>query len=157
VNTEVIPAEAENVIDIQLQVERLTTAKKQAAWNAHRTLLDPIVRALTDLKIMPRFDDWDFVTIHTTGDAKHLTSIMRVLRTSGFATSNDRPKPGSSEWSAVFHKEGCPLDFYLFFTSNVCKRIKVGTKMVEQDVYEIQCDEPLTIEPPEQPVLEVQA
>lgn len=40
-----------------------------------------------------------------------------------------------------YEKRDCELRWYLSFSSSVCRRVKVGTRTVEQDVYETVCDE----------------
>lgn len=95
--------------------------------------------------------------IRASGDGKLLTKIVRALRTEGWVSETARPEKGASGWWATFQKRstepGNEGRLYgrleLAFTSTVCKRVQVGTKMEEVPVFETQCDD-LTIEEGEQ-------
>jgi hypothetical protein len=140
-------------IEIALAEQALSLAKSRAKWNSIRDFYRPIVNALHRLGLEPRLSS--DVDLHFSGDAHKLASVVRILRTAGFSTTAARPKQGDTQWSAYYHHPDCGTSVWLYFTSSVCKRVKVGTKMVEQDVYEVQCgditaaDEPpaLTIVP----------
>jgi hypothetical protein len=125
-------------IELQLQEQKLALARKLVRWNACASTLKPIVNALGKLGIEPNLDDND-LNVCFTGDKEKLTQAMRILRTSGFSTSSAKPKPGDAGWYAYFTKPECPLSIWFNFSSAVCRRVKVGTKLVEQDVYEVQC------------------
>lgn len=129
---------SENPIEIQLQEEALRLVKLKAKWNGCKSTLAPIANALSLLGIEPRFNgDLD---VCFTGDKEKFTAAMRILRVAGFTPSNpNRPKKGDTGWHSFFNKPDCTVQILLNFTSSVCKRVKVGTKTVEQDVYEVQC------------------
>lgn len=129
---------SENPIEIQLQEEALRLVKLKARWNGCKSTLAPIANALSLLGIEPRFSsDLD---VCFTGDKEKFTAAMRILRVAGFTPSNpNRPKKGDTGWNSFFNKPDCTVQIWLNFTSSVCKRVKVGTKTVEQDVYEVQC------------------
>lgn len=149
-NIEVID---ENLIDIQLQEEAIVFAKKKAKWNANRTLLSGVVNALIKLGIEPTFGI-DHLNVQCTGDKDKLTAVMRILRTSGFNTTADRPAKGDSGWYAWFDSNECSIRIWFSFTSSVCRRVKTGVKAVTVDVYETQCGD---ISPEEAPMITVDA
>lgn len=45
------------------------------------------------------------------------------------------------------HPDGASV--WLSFSSSVCVRVQVGTRTVEEPIYEIQCEEPVTASDPE--------
>lgn len=83
-----------------------------------------------------------------TGDKTTLEKAFRILRGASLTFNTDRPKKGDSEWCAFFRHPESETRLFFQFTSSVCKRVKVGTKMVEQDVFETQCGDIVSDEPP---------
>lgn len=124
-------------IELDLAEKALALAKIRQRWHAIREFYRPIVNAFHRLGIEPSLST--DVDISFSGDAAKLAAVVRILRTSGFTTASDRPKEGDTTWYARYTHPDCPTSVWLYFTSSVCKRVKVGTKMVEQDVYEVQC------------------
>lgn len=94
------------------------------------------------------------LTVYARGDGKLLIQIVRALRTTGWKTDADPPAKNANGWHVSFYKEKEGVvtrnRVELNFTSSVCKQVQVGTKMVEQPVYETQCGD-LTIEEDERP------
>src|ERR1700677_367322 len=136
----------EDPIEISLAENALALAKKRQRWNQVKEFYRPILNALTRLGLEPALSS--DVDLQFSGDAPKLAAVVRILRTSGFETTSPRPKQGDTTWSARYVHPECGVNIWLYFTSSVCKRVKVGTKMVEQDVYETQCGDISGIEPP---------
>jgi hypothetical protein len=128
----------ENLIDLQLQEEALNLANKKAKWNANRATLSSIVNALAKIGLEPSFGD-DHLNIRCTGDKDKLTAVIRILRTSGFNTTANRPAKGDSTWYAWFESANCGARIWFNFTNSVCRRVKTGSKMVSVDTYETVC------------------
>jgi hypothetical protein len=124
-------------IELDLAEKAIALAKIRQRWASIKDFYRPIVNAFHRLGIEPSLSS--DVDISFSGDASKLAAVVRILRTSGFTTNSDRPKQGDTTWYARYTHEECPTSVWLYFTSSVCKRVKVGTKMVEQDVYEVQC------------------
>lgn len=124
-------------IEIALAERAVHLAKARQKWNSIKDFYRPIVNALQRLGLEPSLSNE--IDLNFAGDAHRLAAVVRILRTSGFTTNAERPKQGDTSWSAFFEHPDCGTKLYLFFTSSVCKRVKVGTKMVEQDVYETKC------------------
>lgn len=135
-------------IEIELAEAGIELAKKRQRWNAIKDFYRPIINALQRLGLEPRLSGE--VDVSFAGDAHKLAAVVRILRTSGFSTNSERPKPGSNTWYAYYEHPDCATKVWLNFTSSVCRRVKVGTKMVEQDIYEVQCGDisEVTDEPP---------
>ena len=79
------------------------------------------------------------VDLYASGNVTTLKEIYKGFRKLGYEP-DDRPtaKPVSS-FRTRFRQDG-KADWYLSFSSTLCKRVKVGTKMVEQDIYEVVCE-----------------
>lgn len=137
----------ENLIDLQLQEDALNLAKRRAKWNANRSLLSSVVNALCKIGIEPSFGT--NLDVSCTGDSKKLAAVVRIFRTAGFSSNAEKPKKGDTSWYAYFDSHESPIRIWFCFSSSVCRRIKVGTKMVETDIYETQCGESLGEEPKE--------
>jgi hypothetical protein len=145
----------ESLVDIKLAEAALAVARDRLQWNSCRDFFGPVVNALTRIGSEPYLSSGTLY-VSMTGDKQKLTQAFRIFRTAGMEFSGDRPKKGDSSWSAVFKHQSQTVYVFFQFTSSVCRRVKVGTKTVEQDIYETQCgdlstDEPaplLTIVPP---------
>jgi hypothetical protein len=120
--------------------------KRRAAMKFHMAKLQALFADVDPLGAEPWTDgDWIYVTV--TGDKHAFLAFARVIRRHGF----ELPKieKGATGFTKVEHiGEGDNLlTFYFTFTSSACRRVKVGTKMVEQDVFEVVCDELTPYEP----------
>lgn len=80
------------------------------------------------------------LSISTYGNRKQLDLVWGLLREHGFEPAE---RPGTElffEFTTEFkHESGARIFFR--FTSTVCKREQVGTRTVEEPVYEIRCGE----------------
>lgn len=139
-------------IELALAESALILAKSRAKWNSIKDFYRPILNAVQRLGIEPRLTNE--IDLSFAGDAHRLASVVRILRTAGFTTDAARPKQGDTQWVAYYAHPDCSTRVWLFFTSSVCKRIKVGTKMVEQDVFEVQCGEIMLEDPPALTIVE---
>ena len=80
-----------------------------------------------------------YLMLGITGDKKVLEKVFTALRTAGLNRPENPPEKDSPNWSGFFSKDGA--DVWVDFTSTVCRRVRTGVQMVEQDVYEIVCGE----------------
>lgn len=133
-------------IELSLAESALALARMRQKWNSIKDFYRPIVNALQRLGLEPSLSN--DINLSFTGDAHKLASVVRLLRTAGFTTNADRPKKGDTGWCAYYAHPDCETRVWLYFTSSVCRRVKVGTKTVEQDIYEVQCGEITLDEPP---------
>lgn len=101
-------------------------------------ILRNIDRQLVALGLVPEFsiDDsgWN---ICVTGNCNTRTLVLAVFQTHGFKPMFE-PKEGESYYSTWMQHETINR-FWFSFSNSACERVKVGTKMVEQDVYETRC------------------
>jgi len=76
-----------------------------------------------------------------TGNKQDLEAVWGLLRKAGFECKDKRPEQSTPSWSGWFRKDGHEGAVYLSFTSTVCRRVVVGTKMEEVPIYEVNCGE----------------
>lgn len=138
--TAALEAIPESIIDILLAEQALILAKRRVLWNIDKHLFLGPIHALRKEGCEPRFEEHT-IYIRAAGDKHKLAAIMRILRCSGFTFDSPRPQKGDTEWNSHFHIEGATINIFFMFSSSVCKRVKVGTKMQEVDIYETQCDD----------------
>lgn len=133
-------------------VERTQSAKRYAEL-FHLTVRQfaPLFRRLEELDIDLSFgmQDGD-INVSFTGDGERLKTVWAELRRNGFEPAF-RPKKGETEFSTFFQQAGFS-QIWFRFSSTVCKRVQVGTHMVEQPIYETRCDELPELEAPAQAV-----
>lgn len=120
-------------------------AKQILAWAKVRARFEPVVLQLDELDVANDYSGGDILYISAYGDTKRLTAVIRALRTNGWNTTT-KPEIGKPEYKAIFSVETTEEEpfapsekVHLSFTSSVCKLVKTGTQMVEQDIYEVQC------------------
>lgn len=142
-------------IEIALAEKALALAKTKQKWNSIKDFYRPVINALRRLGLEPSLSN--DIDLNFAGDAHKLAAVVRILRTSGFNTDAQRPKQGETTWCATYMHPDCPTNVWLYFTSSVCKRVKIGTKTVEQDIYEVQCGDISAIvdDPPELTIVPV--
>lgn len=93
---------------------------------------------LVALGLTPDFrvsdSSWDLTV---TGNCNTRTLVLAVFQTHGYKPMFE-PKDGESYYSTWMLHENRDR-FWFSFANTACERVKVGTKMVEQDVYETRC------------------
>jgi hypothetical protein len=130
--------DSQTLIDIDLAEQVLNLSRKRLRWQESKAILAPVVAALIKQGIEPHMRDND-LNVGFTGDAAKLKAAIDVLDAAGLTTSNKPPAPGDTTWYGFFKSPASQIDVWLHFTSSVCIRKKIGTKMVETDVFETIC------------------
>lgn len=102
--------------------------------------VSPLFRTFEEMDIDLQFiPNGGYIAFSFTGDGERLAAVWKELRRNGY--KNDcRPKKGDTTFYAFWHREGY-ANLFMNFSSSLCKRVQVGTKMVEQPIYETQCGE----------------
>lgn len=129
--------------------------RNKAAFAAAVKAMPGLFLALETLDIEPRFDlsNSDSINLNFAGDGRKLGEVWGLLRKAGYKP-NAHPKKGDTSFYTFWtHDEHAKI--WLNFTSTMCRRVQVGTQMVEQPIYEIQCGELPELEAPAQAVVEV--
>lgn len=82
------------------------------------------------------------LSIYVTGKPEKLTAFWAYFRSRGYIPDAHVPEGKFSSFSTRFRKdpEKYEGNIYFSYSSTVCRRVQVGTKTVEEPVYEIQCD-----------------
>lgn len=115
-------------------------AKNFKAFKAAIGAFPDLFRALEDMDIEPGFGlDDDYIGLSFAGDGPKLAAVWKLLRQHGYKNSC-HPKKGDTTFYAFWEQEG-HAKLFMNFTSSVCRRVQVGTKMVETPIYETQCGE----------------
>jgi len=97
---------------------------------------EAIKQWLIDVTIDTSSESLDF---SYAGDKLVLKGIYNTFRKLGYKTSKT-PQENATEFTAYWTHEESDMRIWIKFTSTVCTRKKVGTKMVEQDVFETVCE-----------------
>ena len=122
----------------------LDTARRRREYMERMvSFIDPLFDELKETfgeEIDLRLNDID-TDVRFTGDKKKLISVLRIVRKYGFEINGERTQEGNPEWYSYVRHPDCQAPVWIAFTSSVCRRVKVGTKMIEQDVYEVRCED----------------
>lgn len=129
-----------NSIEESFAYQLKSLSESMQKWNSSKSYYAHIVDKLEALDIEPSFSS-SYVYAGFSGDKAKLTEVVRALRASGFKSTDARPKKGDATYSAWFRRIDGEVtsSVYLSFTSSVCQRVQVGTKMEEVPVYEVRC------------------
>jgi hypothetical protein len=113
---------------------------REAAIALHQC--GPLFRFFEQNNIDIRLDpDGGYVSFTFTGNGAFFSEVWSEMRRNGFTPTN-RPKKGDIDFAGYWDRPGCAR-LFMNFSSSLCKRVQVGTKMVEQAIYETQCGEAL--------------
>ncbi len=130
-----------NEVKTTLRNEKRDWKKRRAFFMENEADIAEVIAAVDwSVSTSARLDiDTDDVNLYVTGNAAALKALFHGFRKLGYEPSK-RPgvKPESS-FTTYFEQLNKPT-FYLSFSSTLCKRVKVGTKTVEQDIYEVVCE-----------------
>lgn len=146
-----VEAIPESLVEIKLAEAALAIARDRLQWNSCKDFYAPVCNALQRIGAEPYLASGT-IYVSMTGDKQKLIQAFRIFRTAGMEFAGDRPKRGDSSWCAAFKHASQSVYVYFQFSSSVCRRVKIGTKMVEQDVFETQCGD-ITVDSP--PVLTI--
>lgn len=119
---------------------------------AQKTLQDfpALFLAVEEMDIEPRFDpDLRLISFNFAGDGLKLGKVWGELRRAGFSCSS-RPKKGDTQFSGWFEQDGYAT-ISVYFTSTMCRRVQVGTQIVQQPIYETICGEDASVAVPAEP------
>ena len=110
----------------------------------HAELLDNFCENMPDEAVSSTYLYDNYVCFYVKGAGDVLAAAIRYCRTRGYVTDAEAPPEKASSWEGLF-THGTELNhprIRIHWSSTVCKMVQVGTKMVEQPIYELQCDEP---------------
>ncbi len=135
-----------NKVEQRLKKEFESFQRGLEAFDEYKEQLKPIIEGIE--KIDPEIDMyWDGVEsdliISFTGNKHRLAEVVRVLRINGWVASSQPPKSNDSSWGSYFIHAKTTATVWLYFTSSVCRRVQVGTQMVEQPIWGVRCEEDL--------------
>jgi len=86
------------------------------------------------------FDANSSLDISVSGDQLVFKGLWGALRKLGYNTNTGPKEEKFSGWSGWFRNPDQDLPLWITFSSTKCTRKKIGTKMVEQPVYELVCE-----------------
>lgn len=124
---------------------RLVEKSQQAVKNGKAlketvSLLPDLFRRLEEMNLDVGFNlDNTWINLSFTGDGAKLGEVWGLLRRHGYKT-NCRPVKGETQFYAFWEREGA-VQFFMCFSSSVCRRVQIGTEMKEVPIYETQCGE----------------
>jgi hypothetical protein len=129
---------AKTILKLVEHSQKVSKALKEfkQTVNEVRTLFRTLEEMDIDLQFNP---DGGYIVLCFTGDGERLAAVWKELRRNGY--KNDcRPKKGDTTFYAFWERVGYAR-LFMSFSSSMCRRVQVGTKMVETPIYETQCGE----------------
>lgn len=105
----------------------------------NRGLLQKVLDAMPTDSVKGVTVDVVGIDIAATGGRPILVAAIRAFRINGFESAT-KPIAGQSTYGAYFHSDK-GLQIWFYFSSTQCRRVKVGSRTVTEDIYETVCDE----------------
>jgi len=129
-------------------MDRMEDRKKQIEegfefLQRHQAEIHEVDEGLLDLnqwfiKAEPDFSN-KAIDLSFAGDKHVLDGIFGAFRKLGYNPSSRPGQKPQSYFSCFWTNPDKQIKYWMTFTSTQCTRIKVGTKMVEQDIFETVC------------------
>jgi hypothetical protein len=127
---------AKTILKLVEHSQKVTKALKEFKQTV--SSVGPLFRSFEEMDIDLQFNpDGGYIAFCFTGDGERLAAVWKELRRNGYK-SDCRPKKGDTTFYAFWEREGYAR-LFMNFSSSMCRRVQVGTKMVEQPIYETQC------------------
>jgi len=76
--------------------------------------------------------------VHLSGSKQTLVEALKILRGEDWVPDQRPGEEPAERFSTAFRKDEDKI--WLYFSSKVCKLVQVGTKTVEQPVFEVVCE-----------------
>lgn len=131
---EQIMQEEQDYILPVLKEQHDAIAARARAWIAGKRKLLPVLSAFKILGAHVFLDSLA-INVYITGDKEVFIKCWKLWRSVGHRLAP--AEKGATGVNARFAIDD--VRFCFNFSSTVCKRVKTGTKMVEQDIFETQC------------------
>jgi hypothetical protein len=131
-------------IDAQIAREAESLERTRETWALHKEYLEPLIDKLVKVAgVSVTLYNWGMLTMSCHGDKDRLVKVMRVLRGAGY-TADRKPEKHLYEyearWTQPINEDGFQrIAIKLYFYSTVCRRVQIGTQMVEQPLYAVKC------------------
>lgn len=117
------------------------TVQKIAGWyHVNKVEIGRVAVELKKIEVTRAVLNSDCVDLSITGNRHTLNAIFAAFRKLGYEPTDrptDKPEP---TFSCYWEHPVEDARFWLYFTSNQCTRIKVGTETKEVDIYEVVCE-----------------
>jgi hypothetical protein len=126
--------------DLKERIER-DTARLALFSGNNAGILDEAFEAINEeVSIDPYIDSDLDVYLSFTGNGEDYTHVYKILRRAGYEPTHQMGEGDKAYFSTTWRKENAP-GIWVSFSSNACRREIVGTKMVEENIYELICDD----------------
>lgn len=127
-----------NKIESLLQQQANAIMERHTQYKNSKELIDDTIAVLEPLAL--RMDFPNSIDFGFTGDKTLLNEVFKQLRRLGWNTQF-RLGENDIAYSAFWSHDKSEVRIWISFTSTQCRRVKVGTKTVEVDVYETRCND----------------
>lgn len=144
--TELKPEISQQAITVAslIRDELHAVRRKQKLLFLYAENYNEVLFKLGDLSPYTIKADLGNIDIVYTGDKERLLHTVRVLRSCHFIP-NAKPTEGNTSYGTYFeHNSGAKI--WMYFSSSVCRRVKVGTETKTVDVYEVRCSDLVGLE-----------
>ncbi len=121
--------------------EQQENVQKHASWyQTNKVEIGRVAVGLKKIEVTRASVSGDCVDLSITGDKHTLNAVFAAFRKLGYEPSARPTKEHKPTFSCYWNHPVEDAKFWLYFTSNKCTRIKVGTKTEEVDIYEVVCE-----------------
>ena len=132
---------AQNLIDESDRFARreLDLKKTASFYHRNKVQIGLVAESLKKVNVLRAECTSDSFDLSITGDTHMLNATFAAFRKMGYEPDK-RPEEKVATFSCYWDHPDLEARFWLYFTSTVCQRVKVGTETKEVDVYETVCE-----------------
>jgi hypothetical protein len=109
-------------------------------FHTHKTEIERVAESFGKINVNRAIVTDGAIDVYVTGDKHMLAACFVAFRKAGYQPGS-RPGPEkTSSFSCYWDHDTNKCRFWLSFSSDKCTRVKVGTEMVQRDIYETVCE-----------------
>lgn len=129
-------------------LKKSSLEENQTHWDAFKDFYESLATEVESNPAVTMSTRECYCDIIFAGTKKELGVMVRALRSRGLVPDN-RPRKEDVSWTTWWrHMDRRNANYskafpkiWLSFHSTQCERVKVGTKMVPENIYEVKCGE----------------
>ena len=117
-------------------------ASRISFWATYKATFEPITNLLDELGANYDVTSYSFECTMSEGTSKML-KLHQLLTELGWVSNEELPAGPVSYLLMSYTKLNNP-NINVYWSNTLCKRIQIGTQIIEQPVYKLECDEERT-------------
>jgi len=129
-----------SILEAELAEAKAKARNDRQWYKTHKKEITRVAEAFEGIELQRVKLESECIDLSVSGGYDALKDCFRVFRTLGYEPENRPEEEKFSSFSTYFNHPEQQIQFWLSYTSTLCKMVRVGTKTVEQPIYEVVCE-----------------